>query len=100
MSLSDKGMLRWYASCCNTPIGNTSRDFKVSHVGLLHNCLQESIKQPGRRFRPGAHAGWHEECQRHAQRPWRPAPPISILAVYGQAGTRKAGRQLQEHAFL
>lgn len=40
MSLSDKGMLRWYASCCNTPIGNTSRDFKVSHVGLLHNCLQ------------------------------------------------------------
>jgi hypothetical protein len=42
MSLSDKGMLRWYASCCNTPIGNTSRDFKVSHVGLLHNCLRES----------------------------------------------------------
>lgn len=41
MSLSDKGMLRWYASCCNTPIGNTSRDFKVSHVGLLHNCLRD-----------------------------------------------------------
>lgn len=41
MSLSDKGMLRWYASCCNTPIGNTPRDFKVSHVGLLHNCLRD-----------------------------------------------------------
>jgi len=41
MSLSNKGMLRWYASCCNTPIGNTARDFKVSHVGLLHNCLQD-----------------------------------------------------------
>jgi hypothetical protein len=41
MSLSDKGMLRWYASCCNTPIGNTARDFKVSHVGLLHNCLKD-----------------------------------------------------------
>jgi hypothetical protein len=41
MSLSDKGMLRWYASCCNTPIGNTGRDFKVSHVGLLHNCLRD-----------------------------------------------------------
>jgi hypothetical protein len=40
MSLSDKGMLRWYASCCNTPIGNTSRDFKVSHVGLVHSCLE------------------------------------------------------------
>jgi hypothetical protein len=42
MSLSEKGMLRWYASCCNTPIGNTARDFKVSHVGLLHNCLPDS----------------------------------------------------------
>lgn len=41
MSLSDRGMLRWYASCCNTPIGNTARDFKVSHVGLLHNCLRD-----------------------------------------------------------
>ena len=41
MSLSDKGMLRWHASCCNTPVGNTARDFKVSHVGLLHNCLRD-----------------------------------------------------------
>ncbi|MEO8391041.1 MAG: DUF6151 family protein [Polaromonas sp.] len=41
MSLSDKGMLRWYANCCNTPIGNTARDFKVSHVGLVHNCLED-----------------------------------------------------------
>jgi hypothetical protein len=41
MSLSSRGMLRWYASCCNTPIGNTARDFKVSHVGLMHNCLQD-----------------------------------------------------------
>ena len=42
MSLSNIGMLRWYASSCNTPVGNTARDFKVSHVGLLHNCLQDS----------------------------------------------------------
>lgn len=39
MSLSDGGLLRWYASCCNTPIGNTPRDFKTSYVGLVHNCL-------------------------------------------------------------
>ncbi len=42
MSLSDKGMLRWYASCCNTPIGNTPRQMKLSHVGLVHTCLQGS----------------------------------------------------------
>jgi hypothetical protein len=40
MSLTEHGMLRWYARCCNTPIGNTPRDFKISHVGLIHTCLQ------------------------------------------------------------
>lgn len=41
MSLSETGMLRWYASCCNTPIGNTPRDFRVAHVGLVHTCLED-----------------------------------------------------------
>jgi|ERR1043166_1680236 hypothetical protein len=39
MSLSDRGLLRWYAGCCNTPIGNTPRDYKISYVGLIHSCL-------------------------------------------------------------
>lgn len=39
MSLSDKGLLRWYASCCRTPIGNTPRDWKTSYVGLVKACL-------------------------------------------------------------
>jgi hypothetical protein len=41
MSLSDRGLLRWYAGCCNTPIGNTPRDWKTSYVGLIHSCLAE-----------------------------------------------------------
>ena len=41
MSLSETGMLRWYAGCCNTPIGNTPRNFKLSHVGLVHACLHD-----------------------------------------------------------
>jgi hypothetical protein len=44
MSLTDQGMLRWYASCCNTPIGNTPRNFKTSHVGLIHTCLEDPAK--------------------------------------------------------
>ena len=39
MSLSNQGMLRWYASCCNTPIGNTSRNNKLAFVGLPSSCL-------------------------------------------------------------
>jgi hypothetical protein len=41
MSLSDRGLLRWYTSCCNTPIGNTPRDFRTSYVGLVHSCLSK-----------------------------------------------------------
>lgn len=39
MRLTPNGLLRWYTTCCNTPIGNTSSDFKTSFVGLVHNCL-------------------------------------------------------------
>jgi hypothetical protein len=41
MSLTENGALRWYASCCNTPIGNTSRNLKLSYVGLVHTCLED-----------------------------------------------------------
>jgi Family of unknown function (DUF6151) len=40
--LSEKGLLRWYASCCNTPIGNTLANFKISFIGLVHNCLENA----------------------------------------------------------
>jgi hypothetical protein len=39
MSLSPKGLLRWYAGCCRTPIGNTPRDRRISYVGLVRSCL-------------------------------------------------------------
>jgi hypothetical protein len=38
--LTDKGMIRWYAGCCRTPIGNTPENYRISFVGLLHNCLE------------------------------------------------------------
>jgi len=44
MSLTQNGLLRWYASCCRTPIGNTQRDFRVSFVGLVHPCLEGTSK--------------------------------------------------------
>lgn len=40
LRLTDKGMLRWYAACCNTPLGNTSADRRMSFVGLVHTCLR------------------------------------------------------------
>jgi hypothetical protein len=37
--LSDKGMIRWYTTCCGTPIGNTMVNPKASFIGLIHTCL-------------------------------------------------------------
>jgi hypothetical protein len=40
MRLTERGLLRWYAACCNTPIGNTLANHRVSFVGLVHSCLE------------------------------------------------------------
>ncbi|NQD96393.1 hypothetical protein HP532_27405, partial [Pseudomonas sp. CrR25] len=37
--LSNKGMIRWYATCCGSPIGNTMASPKASFIGLIHTCL-------------------------------------------------------------
>jgi len=39
LSLTERGLLRWYARCCGTPIGNTLKNFRVPYVGLVHTCL-------------------------------------------------------------
>lgn len=40
--LSEKGMVRWYAACCKTAIGNTMINPKVSFIGLIHSSLDRS----------------------------------------------------------
>lgn len=40
--LSEKGILRWYAGCCRTPIGNTLASPRVSVIGLVHACLDRA----------------------------------------------------------
>ena len=52
MSLSPKGPLRWYTSCCRTPIGNTPRDYRQSHVGLIHSCLEVDAERLDDSFGP------------------------------------------------
>ena len=52
MSLSDHGLLRWYARCCNTPIGNTPRDFKMPYVGLIESCLKSDSPSLQESFGP------------------------------------------------
>lgn len=41
MRLSPKGLNRWYAKCCNTPIGNTLGG-KAPFIGIIHNFMQHA----------------------------------------------------------
>ena len=38
MRLKPGGMVRWYADCCSTPIGNTLATRQMPFVGLIHSC--------------------------------------------------------------
>jgi hypothetical protein len=44
MRLTQRGLLRWYTGCCNTPIGNTLSTNRLPFVGLIHLCIE---KPPG-----------------------------------------------------
>jgi len=35
LRLTEKGLTRWYASCCSTPVGNTLGTPKVPFIGML-----------------------------------------------------------------
>ena len=39
MSLSDRGIHRWYASCCRTPLGNMGRNPAIHYVGMSTACM-------------------------------------------------------------
>jgi hypothetical protein len=41
LSLSPRGLLRWYASCCGTPIANTPRDWRLPYAGMVHTALRQ-----------------------------------------------------------
>jgi hypothetical protein len=39
LRLTPSGPLRWYTSCCNTPIGNTLASGRLPFIGLIRTCI-------------------------------------------------------------
>lgn len=46
--LSPKGLMRWYAGCCKTPVGNTLSSAKVPFVGVFHLFMHHEDGGPSR----------------------------------------------------
>lgn len=83
MKLTPGGLLRWYAKCCNTPVGNTLPNFKTSFVGLIHNCLEHGDRSledafgPVRTYANPAHA-------RGEPKPKQSGMAGAIMRILGQ----------------
>ena len=45
MRLTPGGLLRWYAGCCRTPIGNTLASRQVPFVGLVLACVDHTSRE-------------------------------------------------------
>jgi hypothetical protein len=45
LRLSPNGLLRWYATCCNTPICNTPANLDMPYLGLLTRNFQKIKKK-------------------------------------------------------
>jgi hypothetical protein len=52
MRLSETGLLRWYAACCNTPIGATPARSRLPFVGLSRACLESASPTVAQSFGP------------------------------------------------
>jgi hypothetical protein len=52
LSLSPRGILRWYAGCCRTPIANTPREPRLPYAGVMHTCLATSPEGRDAAFGP------------------------------------------------
>lgn len=79
LSLTPNGLLRWYASCCNTPIANTTRNYHMSYVGLVHTCLHDASESLDDAFGPVR----MRVNTRSARAPVKPTPFGTLNAVAG-----------------
>ncbi len=78
MRLTKKGLLRWYTSCCNTPIGNTMNAI-MPFVGVIHTFIdvpnRDSVLGPIRAFVQTQYAKGVPDYPKHS-----PKFPLGITA--------------------
>jgi hypothetical protein len=85
MSLSPQGIYRWYASCCDTPVGNTPRNMNASYLGLVRACLavpdEELDRQLGRS---------HITANRESAHGPTTATPLALVPAVAKIGAMLA----------
>ena len=88
IKLSDKGMVRWYAACCNTPIGNTPATSKLPFVGLSRACLENAAPSVEESFG----GVWHCTFVAGARGQPKPKPFGFVRLILWMIGNRLRAR--------
>jgi Family of unknown function (DUF6151) len=88
MRLSERGLLRWYTTCCNTPVGNTLANYRVSFVSLVHSCLDSTGKSLDGTFGP---VRMHVNTK-SAKGPVKSSPIAAISVILRFIGTLARAR--------
>ena len=89
VSLSPKGLLRWYAPCCNTPIANTPRDWRLPYAGLVHTALAKPLEPSFSRIQ--MHVNASHLTNKPPSRGWRGT--VALLGLMRRlVGARLTGR--------
>jgi hypothetical protein len=87
VSLSDS-VLRWYADCCRTPIGNTAADARFPIVAIVHSFMDHAGRPRGETLGPPLCRIY----ERSATGPLPPsAPPPPSLMVFGRRASKLLG---------
>ena len=99
LSLSERGLLRWYASCCNTPIGNTPRNFKLPYVGLIHACFEGGSPGIETTFGPRRIAV-NTQSARNAVRSTPLATAVRVVVLIAAALADRLGGTYRQNPFF
>jgi hypothetical protein len=87
ISLSRK-VLRWYADCCRTPIGNTAADPRFPIVAIIHSFMDHECHPQDDVLGPRLCRIY----ERSATGPLPPnAPPPPSLRVFGRRASKLLG---------
>jgi Family of unknown function (DUF6151) len=90
LRLSNKGVLRWYADCCRTPIGNTATSPRFPVIAVVHSFMVH-----GSDGRSGDEVLGPQLCriyERSAVGPLPPnAPPPPSLGVFARRASKIFG---------
>lgn len=97
MRLSPRGLIRWYASCCNTPIGNTPPAGGIPFIGLIHLCIERPGDDPTLEKSLGPIRGWVFRKFARGDASTLPAGSPLILVLLRFAGFALRWRMRGDH---